>query len=487
MSGSTKGEKYGSLIIRNATLVNGRGTPASGPTDIVIEGDRITEVVSVSPGAASRSGFKRPEGDVEIDAAGMYVLPGFVDMHVHVPFRESQCGPEAPEYAYKLFLAHGVTTIRTCGFGTDEKLVEHRRLSEENGLAAPRIVVMGSTGEITTPDEGREAVHRLHKLGTDGIKMIPRSNVTAEILAAMGEEVRELDMKAGIAVHIPQSSELDAVTASEAVPDYLSLEHTYGIPQAAIPGSQSLPPDYNYSDEVDRFRLSGHVWTEADRYPDNVLWALDTMIENGTVWDPTMAVYEINREYQLPSRWRWLDRYAAPGLLRGWEPNPASHATYHFNWRTADEVAWKQKYRIWMKYLKVFADRGGVVTAGTDCGFMYTLYGFGLVRELELLQEAGFHPIGVVKIATTNATASMGLKDLAGGVQKGFTADIAIVDGNPLDNFKVMYGTGVKMYSEDRTSVVQGGGVRWTIKGGALYDCRTLLNEVEEYVSELKG
>jgi len=140
-----------------------------------------------------------------------------------------------------------------------------------------------------------------------------------------------------------------------------------------------------------------------------------------------------------------------------------------------------------MKYLKVFADRGGVVTAGTDCGFMYTLYGFGLVRELELLQEAGFHPIDVVKIATTNSTASMGLRNLAGGVQKGFTADIAIVDGNPLDNFKVMYGTGVNMYSEDRTSVVQGGGVRWTIKDGALYDCRTLLNEVEEYVNELKG
>jgi cytosine/adenosine deaminase-related metal-dependent hydrolase len=487
MSGSTKGQKYSSLVIRNVTVVNGRGTPAFGPADIAIEDDRITEVVSVSPGAASRPGYKRPEGDVEIDATGLYALPGLVDMHVHVPFRESQCGPEAPEYAYKLFLAHGVTTIRTCGFGTDEKLVEHRGLSEENRLVAPRIVVMGSTGEITTTDEGRETVHRLHKLGTDGIKMIPRSNITAEILAAMGEEVRDLDMKAGIAVHIPQSSELDAVTASEAVPDCLSLEHTYGIPQAAIPGSQSLPPDYNYSDEVDRFRWSGHVWTEADRYPDNVLWALDTMIENGTVWDPTMAVYEINREYQLPSRWRWLERYAAPGLLRGWEPDPASHATYHFNWRTADEVAWKQKYRIWMKYLKVFADRGGVVTAGTDCGFMYTLYGFGLVRELELLQEAGFHPIDVVKIATTNSTASMGLRNLAGGVQKGFTADIAIVDGNPLDNFKVMYGTGVNMYSEDRTSVVQGGGVRWTIKDGALYDCRTLLNEVEEYVNELKG
>ena len=483
----SKGQKYKSLVIRNVTLVNGRGTPAQGPIDIAIEGDKITGVVGVSPGAASRPGYERPEGDMEIDATGMYALPGLVDMHVHVPFRETQCGPKGPEYAYKLFLAHGVTTIRTCGFGTDEKLIEHRRMGMANKMVAPRIVVMGTTGEITTADEGREAVHRLDKLGTDGIKMIPRSNITAEILAAMGEEVRDLDMKAGIAVHIPQSSELDAVSASEAVPDYLTLEHTYGIPQAAIPGSQSIPPDYNYSDEVDRFRWSGHVWTEADQYPDDILWVLDTMIENGTVWDPTMTVYEINREYELPSRWRWLDRYTAPGLLESWKPDPARHATYHFNWRTADEVAWKRKYQIWMKYLKTFADHGGIVTAGTDCGFMYTLYGFSIVRELELLQEAGFHPLDVVKIATTNATASMGLDHLAGGVQKGFTADIAIVDGNPLDNFKVMYGTGVTRYSEDRTRMVQGGGVKWTIKAGTLYDAKALLRDVEEYVTELKG
>jgi len=179
----SKGKKYKSLVIRNVTVVNGRGTPAQGPVDIAIEGDKITGVVSVSPGAASRPGYERPEGDMEVDAAGMYALPGLVDMHVHVPFMETQCGPKGPEYAYKLFLAHGVTTIRTCGFGTDEKLIEHRRLGAANKMVAPRIVVMGTTGEITSADEGREAVHNLDKLGTDGIKMIPRSNITAEILA----------------------------------------------------------------------------------------------------------------------------------------------------------------------------------------------------------------------------------------------------------------------------------------------------------------
>ena len=485
MSLTATGKKYKSTVIRNVNIINGRGTPAYGPVDILIEGETIKEIVGVTPGALSRPEFKRPEAENEIDAKGMYAIPGLVDMHVHVPFRETQCGPKSPEYAYKLFLAHGVTTIRTCGFGTDDKLIEHRKQSEANELPAPRILVLGTTGNILTPEEGKKKVRELHEKGCDGIKMIPRTNINSEILTAMGEEVRELDMKAGIAMHIPQNSEIDAVSASEAIGEYLTIEHTYGIPQAAIPGSQSLPPDYNYSDEVDRFRWSGHIWTEAAKYPENVEAVLDYMVENGTAWDPTMVVYEINREYELCSRWKWLDEYTAPALLTSWKPNPARHATYHFNWRTADEVAWKEKYRIWMYYLKMFRDRGGVITAGSDCGFMYTLYGFGLIRELELLQEAGFHPIDVIKMASTNAKLLNGQDEIAGGIQVGFNADIAVVDGNPLDNFKVLYGTGVSKYNAEKTGMVPGGGVAWTIKDGVVFDAKELLRDVADYVASL--
>ena len=483
----SKGQRYKSLVIRNVTVVNGQGTPAQGPVDIAIEDDKIAAVVSVTPGAMARPGFERPKGDMEVDATDMYAIPGLVDMHVHVP-SERQAGPKAAEYSYKLFLAHGITTIRVAGVPVDSVLYEHSRLSEENKIVAPRIINMGGAGrDINSEEEAREKARTLKAKGAHGVKIFPGPGITQEIFAALADEVKAQDMKAGIAAHIPQNSELDAVTASEAAKGILSIEHTYGIPQAAIPGTQRYAPDYNYSDEVDRFRWSGYVWTEAAQYPDRVLKVLDTMIENGTVWDPTMAVYEINREYELSSRWKWVDRYTAPELLNGWKPNPARHATYHFNWTTADEVAWKQKYRIWMRYLKEYFDRGGVITAGTDCGFMYTLYGFGSIRELELLQEAGFHPIDVIKMATTNAHRSMGNRDLAGGIHKGFTADIAVVDGNPLNNFKVMYGTGVPKYSDDKTRMVEGGGVVWSIKAGVLYDAKALLRDAEEYVAELKG
>src|SRR5690349_1520120 len=69
------GKRYPKLIVRNATVIEGNGTPASGPKDIVIENGQISEIVSLDPGAAQRPGFKRPESDVQIDATGKYVMP----------------------------------------------------------------------------------------------------------------------------------------------------------------------------------------------------------------------------------------------------------------------------------------------------------------------------------------------------------------------------------------------------------------------------
>jgi imidazolonepropionase-like amidohydrolase len=133
----------------------------------------------------------------------------------------------------------------------------------------------------------------------------------------------------------------------------------------------------------------------------------------------------------------------------------------------------------------LFPERG-TLTAGSDTAFIYALFGFSLVRELELFQEAGIHPIDVIKIATTNAHEVLGNKELARGIRKGSPADLAIVDGNPLDDFKVLYGTGVSRYSEDGKTIIKGGGVKYTIKNGVIFDCKELLQDVEEYVKSQK-
>lgn len=484
---ATVGQQHRRLVISNATVVSGCGTPAEGPVDIVIENGMITEVIKVDPIAISRypAGWQRPRGDGQVDATGMYVIPGLIEMHVHVPLDDHRAGPGAWDYFYRLMLAHGVTTVRTCGFGGEDKLYEHRaQVQHDPTVAIPRLVILHPfprEGSFT-PAEARAKVRELNDLGADGIKLI---DPDADIFADVCDEARRLGMKAGTAAHLSLSSPINAVMASNA--GVTSIEHTYGIPEAAIPGVQAFPPNYNEMDELARFRQSAHNWPEADCYPERVIEVLDLMIRNGTVWSPNFATYEANRDLGRAKNSEYSAKYATPQLLQCWSPTPGLHASFHFDWKTSDEIAWKEKYRIWFKYVKTFFQRGGTLVAGADAGYQYTLYGVSMIRELELFQEAGIRPLDVIRIASTNAAKVLGMKSHAGGVRRGYAADLAIVDGNPLDNFKVMYGGGTERFAADRVTKTRGGGVRWTIRNGALFDARALIKDVEGYVERQRA
>src|SRR5687768_5325004 len=131
---------YSQLILRNATVIDGTGAPAFGPADIVIEGSRIVQVKSVGSPGGVKEEPKRPKlkpGGREIDLRNHYVMPGLVDMHGHIGGEEQ--GVPAT-YVYKLWMGHGITTIRDpgCGNGVEWCVSEEKR-SERNEITAPRI------------------------------------------------------------------------------------------------------------------------------------------------------------------------------------------------------------------------------------------------------------------------------------------------------------------------------------------------------------
>ena len=95
-----------------------------------------------------------------------------------------------------------------------------------------------------------------------------------------------------------------------------------------------------------------------------------------------------------------------------------------------------------MSWVHEFWSRGGLVGLGADSGYLQSLYGFALIREMELMQQAGIHPLDVVRIATTNSARIMGLDEDLCGIRFGCVADLIVVDGNPLENFKLLYGGG---------------------------------------------
>ncbi|HEY0809687.1 MAG TPA: amidohydrolase family protein, partial [Longimicrobiales bacterium] len=144
----------------------------------------------------------------------------------------------------------------------------------------------------------------------------------------------------------------------------------------------------------------------------------------------------------------------------------------------------------WMTFLNEYKNRGGKVCTGSDSGFIYKLYGFDYIRELELLQEAGFHPLEVIRAATLCGAEILmkpkGKSPDFGLIRVGNLADLVIVPENPLHNLKVLYGTGtVRLDANGKPITV--GGVKYTIKDGIVYDAKKLLEDVARMVEDAKA
>lgn len=474
------GQRYGRLLIRNAMVIDGAGNPTRGPMDIVVEGSTIA-AVRPSTGAIDESGLSgnapgsrtpKERYDRVIDATGMYVMPGIIDIHSHIQF--SRNGVAMPkDYEYKLLLGHGITTIRDPGSleGIDT-IVAHAKLSAENRINAPTIIPYAVV-QGDTPDEARAMVRTLKAKGARGLKVFINR---PDVWEAISDEAHKLDLPIATDLKI---QEVDGLRAAQL--GVRSIEHWYGIPDAAIPGPQRFPDYYNYDNEADRFRWAGDLWRQADT--TRLSAVLDTMLAHHVTWDPTFAVYEANRDLSRARTLPWFNEYALPQVMAFFEPDPKRHGSYHYDWTTADEAMWRDNYRIWMHWVREYAARGGTIGVGSDAGFIYALYGFTTIREMELQQEAGFHPIEVIQHATQNGAKTLGLTN-TGVIRPGYAADIAIVDGNPLHNLKVLYAMGVDVVENGK--VVHRGGVRWTIKQGIVFDSPALLADVRAMVKNAK-
>ena len=177
---------FKTLVIRGGMLIDGTGGPPRGPVDIVIEGNRIASVRSAgTPGLPLAPARNPKNADLEIDATGQYILPGFVDVHVHAGARPKN---EEAEYAYKLWLAHGVTTVRGVPLSDQDFSVKEKERSARNEIVAPRIYNYQRLGQgwgkptPDTPEGAREYVRWAAENGIDGLKL---GSHRPEIMAAL--------------------------------------------------------------------------------------------------------------------------------------------------------------------------------------------------------------------------------------------------------------------------------------------------------------
>ena len=481
---------YSQLIIRGVTLINGNGAPPTGPVDIVVEKNRIVQIANVGYPGLPVNNDRRPklkEGGKELNCEGKYLLPGFIDMHGHIGGTEQ--GTPA-EYVFKLWLAHGITTIRdpSTGNGLDWVL-DQKQKSNEGKITAPRIYAYTAFGQgakqtISTPEQAVEWVKENAKKGADGIKFF---GAAPQIMDAAIRENKKLGLRS--TCHHAQMSVARWNVLNSARAGMTSMEHWYGLPEALFEKQtvQNYPLDYNYSDEQHRFEEAGKLWKQAAApYSDKWNAVMKELLELDFTLDPTFNIYEASRDLHRARRVEWHDDYTLPSLWKFYQPSRQSHGSYWFNWGTEQEIAWKENYRLWMTFINEYKNRGGRVTAGSDNGFIFQTYGFGFIRELELLREAGFHPLEVIRAATLNAAQALGAEKDLGTIEVGKLADMVIVDVNPLENLQVLYGTGAIKLNE-QNKAIRVGGVRYTIKDGIVYDAKKLLADVKKIVDEEKA
>jgi imidazolonepropionase-like amidohydrolase len=134
---------------------------------------------------------------------------------------------------------------------------------------------------------------------------------------------------------------------------------------------------------------------------------------------------------------------------------------------------------------------GGRVTTGSDSGFIYQTYGFGYINELEMLQEAGFHPLEAIQAATMNGAMTLHepkKKPIEFGViREGLLADMVVVSQNPLQNFKILYATGAVKLNDTTGQPERIIGIKWTIKDGIAYNADQLRADVAKMVEKQKA
>jgi len=482
------------LIIRGATLIDGYGGPPRGPVDIIVDGNRIVDIVSVGAPRVPVDSTRRPKGaQREINASGMYVMPGIVDIHVHQGTKQK--APES-EYYNKLWLAHGITTVRGVPFASFAYSVGEKKRSAANEITAPRYVVYQrpgtgwGRGPVRTPEQAREWVRWIAQNGADGLKLGAERR---DIMAALLDEAKKLGL--GSTAHLQQTG-VAQMNADDATKLGLqTVTHFYGVFESMYDRNdiQPWPAEMNYDDEEDRFGQVARQWNLVTPHSEKWNQLLKNFKERDVTLDPTMTAYLTGRDVTKRMNEPWHSKYTLQQLWDYYSPSRTNHGSYFYNWTTADEVAWRNFYRVWMEFLNDYKNMGGRVTASSDAGFIYNTPGFSTIEEMELLQEAGFHPLEVIRGATLHAAETLALTKTKNGeevdfgvVRSGALADMLIVDQNPLANLKVLYGTGWFRLNDATRKVDQVGGVKYTIKDGIVYDAKKLLADVAKMVEESK-
>ncbi len=402
------------LIVRNARLVHGDGRV----TPIADVGVRAGLIVSITvPGGRAARPLPVPSRH-EIDAGGRTVLPGLIDAHVHVE-----------PWTLRVFLKYGVTTVRDVH--NDPAYVFP--LARDPASDRPDIVAAGAlidgpgsfwgnAVQVATVGEARAAVRREIAGGAKVIKAY--TLIEPALLSVIVAEARARGVP--VAAHLGMTSALQAADCG-----VTSIEHLTGIPE-------SIAADPDRLMRAHRDFLVGWTAFELEwlRIPrgqlDNIASRLAAL---HVVLVPTLALHEAFSRLADPELLRdpTLADVPTDVLKQAWDPADIMRRA---RWTPQVLAQFKQVLPILQRFVGTFARAGGRIVAGTDTPQQFVVPGSSLHRELELLAGAGLSPAATIRSATSDAAALLGVQDRVGTIDLGKSADLVLVDGDPLADIR---------------------------------------------------
>lgn len=372
-----------------------------------------------------------PTTAVRVDGRGRYLVPGLVDMHVHLFNNASGRPPN--EWAFALFVANGVTGVREMRTEAAQMATVERwrRTASRWEVVAPRVLAAGvPVGGGNAPDTGAttgEAVRRQAReaktAGADFLKIF--SEVRELQWRAILEEAR--DLKIPVCGHIPaEVGLLEAATAGQR-----SNEHLTQVYEACTPREKEWLDARKTAKDTELAKLRETQELE-------VLESFDQ-----SVCDRTAAALAKTEQVQVPTL--VLSYLEALGSPKNFRKDPRSR------YLRADELArWERifkdgypaagdklsarRWEVSRQIVKTFHAAGVRILAGTDAPMPQVYPGFALHKELELLVEAGLSPADALRSATIWPAEFLGMSDSIGSVAAGTRADLLLLDGNPLSD-----------------------------------------------------